>query len=390
MKLQNDDFFYDSLTPMKNFEDINDMAFFAEPPKEWYVIVSDIQGSTQAVKEGRYKDVNLIGASVIALVSNYTKKYNTISVFGGDGATLLLPKNTWNALKKEMCGLIQLSKSEFNINLRIGAVAVEVLKDHKKPIFVGKYKMSETTYLAQLAGEGVSYAEYLIKNKSDLAEILNDQVTMPESPNLSGLSCRMEHFQNSNGQILSIIVKPKNSENENWLRTVLIFKLKEILNNNFEQCNPVKLTTARWPLIPFISLRNEIKAQSKSWTNSFFVFLKSMMGHLMVKFNISAGGFDALKYKQELSLQSDFHKFDDNLRLVVDCTDQQALQLQQILERSYQEGRIFYGLHKSQKAVVTCFVQSAARGEHIHYVDGEGGGYSLASIQLKKQIAANQ
>jgi hypothetical protein len=35
---------------------------------------------------------------------------------------------------------------------------------------------------------------------------------------------------------------------------------------------------------------------------------------------------------------------------------------------------------------MTCFVEGLNQGEHIHFLDAEGGGYTTAAIQLKHQI----
>lgn len=376
--------FYDRLIPMTNFEDINDASFFTSPPEDWYVVISDIRGSTKAVKEGRYKDVNLIGVSIITLVSNFTKKYNTISVFGGDGATLLVSKEEFESLRDEMCGLIRLAKNKFNIELRIGAVSVLTLKQNQKQLLVGKYQVSATTYLAQLMGGGVQFAEDLIKKMDSRAIVLNSN-DGNSAPNLTGLSCRMSHFPNSKGSILSLIIKSQFEDSNDWVRSTLIAELKAILENDFTSSNPIKKKNLQWKWIP-ATLSSEIKLLAIHPFDFFKITAKALIANFMIKLNIAAGGFIPKKYKNEIPMQSDFQKYDDTLRLVIDCSADQVNQIEQFLKKAYLAGKIFYGTFESKFAVVTCMTKTASLGEHIHYVDGEGGGYSMASVQLKEQI----
>lgn len=47
-----------------------DRSVYHSLPDDWWIGTSDIVGSTKAIAEGRFKDVNTVGASVICAVSN--------------------------------------------------------------------------------------------------------------------------------------------------------------------------------------------------------------------------------------------------------------------------------------------------------------------------------
>jgi hypothetical protein len=79
-------------------------------------------------------------------------------------------------------------------------------------------------------------------------------------------------------------------------------------------------------------------------------------------------------------------KFDDMLRMVVDCSNAQAEQVHQFLEGRFLEGQLFYGLHRSDHALMTCLVFSATDNQHLHFIDGAGGGYAYAATQMKSQL----
>lgn len=377
--------FYRGLIPIEDFEQIQDLKFFKEVPTDWVVLLSDIKGSTKAVQQGRSKDVNMLGAAVITLVANGTKEYNTLSVFGGDGATLLLSEKDFLRLRPQLVGLMKLALEDFSLELRVGAVKVSTLNQLGHPILVGRYRISETTDLAQFAGSGISVAETMVKEKNPQAQILAlEQASEP--PDLGGLSCRMSRFSNKKGQILSLIVKGKTEAGSAWIRQMLVPELKKILDNDFKTANPIRRSDLHWRWLPE-TLGAEIKLQRSQSKSPLKVFLRALIANTMLRLNIAAGGFFPKKYKTEVPLQSDFKKFDDALRMVIDCSTEQSQAIQNCLQKAHQEEIIYYGIHQSENAVVTCLTLSASKGQHVHFVDGEGCGYTMASIQLKKQIS---
>lgn len=171
-----------------------------------------------------------------------------------------------------------------------------------------------------------------------------------------------------------------------WIRGYLIQELKKILNNNFHTANPVKSEKLNWKILP-TTFWAEVAFGSSSPFNTIKVFAKVFFANTMLKFNISLGGFIPSKYKKEVPIQSDFKKFDDNLRMVIDCSEQEVAALISLLEKGKAEGRIIYGLHKTKSAVVTCITHTASKGEHIHFVDGDNCGYTMAATQIKKQLS---
>jgi hypothetical protein len=58
----------------------------------------------------------------------------------------------------------------------------------------------------------------------------------------------------------------------------------------------------------------------------------------------------------------------------------------EFLEAEHRQGRIFYGTHRSGSALMTCVVFSLKRDSHVHFIDGNDGGYALAALQFKQQL----
>lgn len=112
-----------------------------------------------------------------------------------------------------------------------------------------------------------------------------------------------------------------------------------------------------------------------------------LLQNASLKLKFPLGVFDPSKYKAELVKNSDFKKFDETLRMVIDCTDQQVAEIEKLLKKQYEDKQIFYGIHKSAEALMTCVVFSATNNQHIHFIDGGNGGYVMAASEMKKQMA---
>jgi hypothetical protein len=56
-----------------------------------------------------------------------------------------------------------------------------------------------------------------------------------------------------------------------------------------------------------------------------------------------------------------------------------------ILDEAAAKGDVLYGLHLQDEALMTCVVPSVLASNHMHFVDGAGGGYALAARQLKER-----
>jgi hypothetical protein len=84
--------------------------------------------------------------------------------------------------------------------------------------------------------------------------------------------------------------------------------------------------------------------------------------------------------------RSDFRKFDDMLRMVLDVPVKAIPPLLAFLDGEQQRGALHYGMHRAPSAIMTCVVFSLRQDSHIHFVDGSDGGYAMAATQYKAQV----
>src|SRR4029453_13381944 len=95
--------------------------------------------------------------------------------------------------------------------------------------------------------------------------------------------------------------------------------------------------------------------------------------------------FIPAKYTQQVLEKSDFRKFDDSLRMVLDCTPQLAAEIESYLKDAAERGVIRYGPHSQDHAMRPCFPPSPTNPTHVHFIDGAQGGYALAAAALKQR-----
>jgi len=118
-----------------------------------------------------------------------------------------------------------------------------------------------------------------------------------------------------------------------------------------------------------------------------FVLANTLFIYVIMRFGISVGGFVPKTYVQQVVENSDFRKYDDGLRMILDCTPELEGALTKVLAAEAAAGIVRYGLHRQDAAMMTCFTPSALRSDHVHFIDGARGGYASAASALKAMVA---
>lgn len=380
--------FYFNLKPFMDFSKVAQFDNYSVAPDDWSVIIADVSGSTLAIEEGRYKQVNMIGAACIIAVLNVTERGQIPYVFGGDGATLLVPPHDLERCQQVLLGVRQLAETRFNLSLRVGVVPVTAIhNDSRVRVLVGKYQLSPGNVLATFAGGGIDLAEMWIK--SDPVFLL-EQKADDDTPDLSGLSCRWEPLLSRSGVMLSLLMRAGSTEDyeKTQLYSSLIEAISKITATDTDNGKPISEANMhfRWPPR---GLRAEIDATVGGRNRNLYamkLYLNSLLQWCLDKFDMSVGGYDGKQYRVELRENTDYRRFDDTLRILLDCTAAQADQIEAMLASHTQQGELSYGVHRSSSALMTCLVFSLDKGEHIHFVDGANGGFTSAAKNLKAKL----
>ena len=375
-------YFYKDMVRIYKISDITNESAFKSLPEDWIVIITDIVGSTRAIEDGHYKNVNIVGAASITCAINAASPYDIPYVFGGDGATIAIPPDCKGPVLRALSGQIALSKHNFSLDLRVGYISVRDLIKNGKLLEVARYEVAPGNDIAFFRGGGLSYLEKLLKSNFS-PPLLKIEENSEVIPNNHGLSCRWEPLSNNRGLILTLLVSARRDD-----RRVYNLLIKEIesIFNDIRDVNPVQNNNLKMKISrQLFNIENSIQNVGFSPVKKISTWLTTLIGCFFVKFRLKFAGFDPDRYYSEMTRHVDFHKFDDMFRMVVDCSAIQKNKLESFLEKLRKEGDIYYGLHVSDQALMTCLVFSSAQSKHIHFIDGSNGGYALAASYMKKQ-----
>lgn len=113
----------------------------------------------------------------------------------------------------------------------------------------------------------------------------------------------------------------------------------------------------------------------------------TLWAYVVMRFGIKVGNFVPKNYVQQVVENSDFRKYDDGLRMILDCTPELERALTERLASAAAANIVRYGLHRQDAAMMTCFAPSVMRSDHVHFIDGARGGYASAATALKATMA---
>lgn len=379
--------FYADLPPLEQFLDLANPHHYVEAPADWYALITDVVASSQAIARGQYKEVNVLGASSIMAVLNAVAPLEVPFVFGGDGALLLVPPNAVQACRAALLSTRALARDSFGLDLRVGIVPLAVLGP-RQTVRVAKFRLTPTYCQASFIGGGLTYATELVKTDPTYRLDVPDDGGVA---NLTGLECRWQDIPSPRGHTLSLIVAALPSGgyvNEYLYREVL--ETIHGIYGEWQSYHPVAPAALNLSLNPW-RLRAEVKARAKSpqWrdraTYTARAYLESLLGLGLMRFDSQAGGVKWGRYKADVRAASDYQKIDDMLRMVIAGSPAQTKQIVAYLDDRLAQGHLVYGVHVSDRALMTCLIMDR-RDRHFHLIDGADGGYALAAEQLKARL----
>lgn len=383
--------FYKNIQPFSDFGKVTEPRFYHPAPADWLVIAADIIGSTKAVQAGLYKEVNVTGASAIMAVLNAVGGRTDIPyVFGGDGASFVIPPELKDAVVTALIGTQEMAKIAFGLTLRIGLVPLAEIRRAGRDVLLARYKMSDNITIAMFDGGGLDYAESLIKDAQtgphfDIAR--HHDPSLPVTADFSGLECRWNPLQARSGSTISMLVQAQGHDRANTYARLLA-AIQDIYGaaDNYRPARKDNLSLTFRPRY----LRQEFGVQtSKAGIRRrlrYFCKLafEAVLGSALFKFNLRAGNVEGRQYIADLVDNTDFQKFDDMLRMVIDSAPHQTAALEHFLGKEHVKGNLFYGLHRADSALLTCLIFSHHKN-HVHFIDGSSGGYALAALKMKEQ-----
>jgi hypothetical protein len=372
--------FYDGVPVFDRFADIADPSRYQPLPDDWVLGLADVVQSTQAIADNRYKAVNMAGAAVIAAVANALGNRDFPFVFGGDGASFAVPPADREAAQRALAETAAWVRDELNLALRVALIPVSEVHRHGSAVNVARFAASPNVAYAMFSGGGLGWAEAAMKR----GEYAVTPAAPGVRPDLAGLSCRFSEIPTARGTIVSLLVVPTGEVDARFRQ--LIGEIVALIETSPEAARPVPAggPALSWPP-PGLELeaRATRRAGIPITLYRLLVGLRTALSYLILRFKIRVGAFVPATYINQLVENSDFRKYDDALRMVIDCTPQFARRLESRLATAAAAGIARYGIHQQDRAMMTCFTPSALRSDHVHFIDGALGGYALAARALK-------
>ena len=354
------DSFYDDLAGFSVFAQVLDPARYRPLPGGWLIGLADVVDSTGAIAAGRYKAVNMVGASVIAAVRNVLGEASLAFAFGGDGASFAIPASARAAVEPALAAVRTWAAEEIGLDLRAALVPIEAIRAAGHDVLVARYEPTPHVAYAMFAGGGLAWADGRMK----AGEWMLAPAPPGSRPRLDGLSCE-GRFASLIGEVLAVLSRAAGGS------------------------RPLPEEGPEFALSP-AGLELEVKARPgtlAAWRGRLRAWSAALLGVVLARTGWRVGGFDLARYRVQTAANTDFRKFDDGLKVTADCTPETVSELEALLRRARAGGLARYGLHRQDSALMTCIVPSPVRDDHVHFLDGAGGGYAMAALMLKAQIA---
>jgi hypothetical protein len=377
------DIFYGAIPVFRGFGSLMDPAMYTPLPDDWTVGVADIVESTKAIANQRYKAVNMAGAAVIAAVTNALEGREFPFVFGGDGASFAVSPADLSLARAALAATASWVKADLDLAMRVALVPVRDIRAQGLDIRVARFGPSSNLSYAMFSGGGLGWADAAMK-RGDFAVPPAAPGTQPD---LSGLSCRFEEIPSTRGLILSVLVVPAKGADPLEFRKV-IEDVINLVEQSPDAGRPVPPDgpPLRWPPS---GVEYEARAARGGTLlkRRTVVLAFTLWAYVVLRLGIKVGNFVPKTYVQQVVENSDFRKYDDGLRMILDCTEELERALTQLLETAATGRIVRYGLHRQDAAMMTCFAPSVMRSDHVHFIDGARGGYASAATALKAMAA---
>jgi len=185
--------------------------------------------------------------------------------------------------------------------------------------------------------------------------------------------------------VLSLVVAPGPKATAETFRAA-IEGVTHIVEKTPDASRPLPGTGLKFKWPPSgvdLEARAARKAGESIRARKLKVLAFTFLGFLVLNTGIRIGRFSPRKYERELIDNSDFRKFDDSLRMVLDCTPELAAEIEDYLKGAQADGIVKFGTHKQNAAMMTCFAPNPANPNHVHFIDGADGGYATAASAMK-------
>ncbi|PKG50750.1 DUF3095 domain-containing protein [Olleya sp. 1-3] len=361
---------------------LKDESLFSSVPKNWSIVVTDIENSTAAVANGFHNDVNLCATGSIITVLNTIKTVNKkIEIpyfFGGDGSTFIIPNTILTPVLEALNNYSQHIKNTLNLNLRVGHLELEKVYNNNVTLRITKLRHNKYLTTPVVLGNGIKYAENVIKDNFKASHVDTSVLAL----NLEGMECRWDEIYPSqtDKKVICLLVncndEKKQAEIYETIMNEINYVFGDLNNRNPITALKLRLNTS----IEKIKKEMHVKLGKNKTSYLLNNWLITIFGKYYFKL-FKAGK----RYVYKVSQLSDTIMLDGSINTVISGTNKQVSRLQILLDDLESNNKIIYGLHTTHASIMSCYIQDR-KEKHIHFVDGTEGGYTSAAIMFKEKL----
>lgn len=365
---------------IRDFARITDPAVYAPVPGDHLLMLADIVRSTAAVTAGRYRSVNMAGAAFICSAMNALGRRDLDFSFGGDGAFYVARPGEADIATRAASLTAAWAARAYGLDMRVASVPIADIRGSGRDVAIARFGGQGGLDFAMFSGGGALWAEDEMKAGRFRIAPANDDA----DPELTGLSCRWQPFPSRHGTILSLIAVPRGGADAGFWSTIA--EVIALIDAELEASG--RPLPEHWPYYrpSFGSLALEARAATdlagrlRRWASAL---VRTTLARGVFATGLAVPGFDPATYWPIAVANSDYRKYADGLRMTVDCTPAAADRIERHLADASARGILMYGLHHQQAAQMTCIVPSTSGRDHVHFIDGAGGGYAAAMASLR-------
>jgi hypothetical protein len=370
-----------------HFSEIFEGTGFHAVPDDWWVACTDVVGSTKAIETGHYKEVNSAGSLAAMAIGNHFGGMDFPFFFGGDGMICLVPGSAERAVRDLLAGTAEMVAQAYGLELRLALIPVADLRQRGKVLNLAKLEVSSQYCQAILEGDGFDEADRLLKEPDSTYRV--DRLgTRQVEPSFSGYTCRWEDFQSPRGETVAMIARFRTTDPV-WIKN-FVRQLDTVMGSPADH-HPLRKETHHPAKAQRLNIEVAVRTRgARGWAR----WKDRLILRLQVAYSLFAVAtkIPFLLGKKDLShlitdnlASSDYRKYDNTLKMVVALDLESRGRLEQLLEGARAEGHLYYGLHVTDRAMITCLMHTGA-GHEVHFVDAADGGYAFAARQLKQQM----
>jgi Protein of unknown function (DUF3095) len=360
---------------------LGDEAHFSAVPEDWRVIITDVRKSTQALSDGKHQLVNLVAAGSIIAALNIAHRVG-ISLpffFGGDGATLLSPPSLAHAIEHALLVHRENTRANFGLDLRVGSVGLNEIYRQDSTLRIAKVDVNRGLVIPVALGVGLQAAEKAIKHEDYARPMAQPDTDL----DLAGMECRWDRIgpPENTEEVVCLLLGVCDPRRQAAVLSAVLAEIDGIYGP-LSKRSPVSLPRLNLKMTPG-KINTEMRVKLGRFDFAYFAehWFRTLIGGLYFRFNP-----EGARYLQDLVQWSDTLMIDGRINTVMSGTVAQRNALMAVLRSREAQGEIVFGMQSCTASVMSCYVRDR-RDQHIHFIDGLGGGYTRAAIMLKSKLA---